>query len=457
MNIKQKRRLLLIFIVALVIIGAYVTYYGAQVVFTVVAYKAKILCSGVFVSKRSPQSVLSVDLAVDDLAPMQYINTVIDTNTQQVKAEFIGIRKTAVYRPGLGCTLLFNGAHHDGKSKVRRQDPQDVLTAWSNQEKTQHFDEEKLSKVLDWAFSEINLDQQRRTRAVVILHEGKVVAERYASGFDKNTPFNGWSMTKSVINALVGILVKQGKLNLQQFAPVAAWQSPNDPRRKITLGHLLHMTSGLQFDEEYGPLSDVTKMLTRVGDTAAFAANKKLVAEPGSHWSYSSGTTNIISRIIRDSVGEDAYWDYPYKVLFGPLGMHSAVIEPDASGTFIGSSFMYATARDWAKFGQLYLQDGEWNGERILPKNWVAYTTTPVSQAPQGIYGSHFWLQLPDVFRSSNKTYALPKDAFHMAGHEGQLITIIPSYKLVIVRLGLTRYPVWEHDKFVSMVLDAMK
>ncbi len=316
-----------------------------------------------------------------------------------------------------------------------------------------------MQAALDWAFSEPDPEHLRRTRAVVIVYKGQIVGERYAAGFDKNTPLIGWSMTKSVMNALVGILVGQGKLSLTDQVKVPEWQEPINGRSEITLNHLLHMSSGLDFDEDYKtPLTDATYMLLRVPDMAAYAANKKLAAEPGSRWSYSSGTTNIISRIIRRTVGESDYLSFPRRALFEPLGMNSAVMEPDASGTFVGSSFMYATARDWGQFGQLYLQNGIWKGKRILPEGWVEYTMTSAPQAPYQEYGAHFWLKIPKQYASGGYINRLPEDAFHAVGHEGQFVTIIPSSDLVIVRLGLSRFAsAWQHDKFVSKVLEAIE
>jgi CubicO group peptidase (beta-lactamase class C family) len=316
-----------------------------------------------------------------------------------------------------------------------------------------------LASVLESAFTSPDGKQPTGTRAVVILHHGRIVAERYAPGFRKDTPLLGWSMTKTVMNALVGIMVKEGRLSLQDPVPVPEWRDPRDPRRKITLHNLLQMSSGLRFREDYGnPLQDVTTMLFGVPDAASYAARKPLAAEPGTRWSYSSGTTNIISRGIREVLGDDEYVEFPRRALFDPLGMGSAVIEPDASGTFIGSSFMYATARDWAKLGQLYLQDGVWGGRRVLPEGWVKYTTTPAPQAPEQKYGAHVWLKIPEEFSSGDSRKALPADAFHAVGHEGQLVSIIPSKDLVVVRLGLTRdLAVWHHDRFIEEVTEVLR
>jgi hypothetical protein len=174
-------------------------------------------------------------------------------------------------------------------------------------------------------------------------------------------------------------------------------------------------------------------------------------------WSYSSGTTNIITYAIRHVIGDSNYLEFPRRALFDRLGMTSAVMETDAAGTFVGSSFMYATARDWARFGLLYLRDGVWAGERILPEGWVAYTRTPAPNAPDQQYGAHFWLRIPEEFRCGGDRPPLPADAFHAIGYEGQFVTIIPSRELVLVRLGLTRYPcAYDHQVFVHSVLAAI-
>ena len=214
------------------------------------------------------------------------------------------------------------------------------------------------------------------------------------------------------------------------------------------------MSSGLRFDETMtSPRSDVMRMLFEVGDAARFAARMDLVVPPGTRWQYSSGTSNILARVLRNVLHDEAeYLAFPRRALFDPLGMSSAVLETDASGTFVGSSYMYATARDWAQLGSLYLQDGAWNNERVLPEGWVAYTTSPAPADDMKRYGAHFWLQVPDEYRGEDAR--LPVPAFHAAGHEAQFVTIVPSRGAVIVRLGRTRYPdAWDHPAFVRDVL----
>jgi CubicO group peptidase (beta-lactamase class C family) len=316
----------------------------------------------------------------------------------------------------------------------------------------------ELSRAVDRAFAEPDPSRPRRTLAVVVVHGGRVVAERYAEGVEADTPLIGWSMTKSVMNALVGILVHQGRLSVDAPAPIPDWQTPGDPRARITVDHLLRMSSGLHFDEEMtNPLGDVMDMLLGTPDMAAFAARKGLDAAPGTTWHYSSGTSNIVARVIRNVLNDDReYLTFARRGLFDRIGMERAVLETDAAGTFVGSSFMYATARDWARFGTLYLQDGVWDGQRILPEGWVAYSRSPAPADPRRRYGAHFWLDVPDEYRGTDGR--LPADAFHAAGHEAQFVSVIPSRDAVIVRLGRTRYAdAWDHPAFVRDVLGALQ
>jgi CubicO group peptidase (beta-lactamase class C family) len=318
--------------------------------------------------------------------------------------------------------------------------------------------DDRLTGILDRAFAEPVPARPQRTRAVVIVYDGRIVGERYAPGLGPDTPLLGWSMTKSVINALVGILVRQGRLALDHAAPIREWQSPDDPRHAVTIEHLLRMSSGLRFDEDaLAPITDTVHMLLAESDMAAYAIDTPLDDAPGSRWRYSSGTSVILARALRNVIGDDrAYLEFPRRSLFDRIGMSSAVIETDAAGTFVGSSLMWATARDWARFGMLYLADGVWSGERILPDGWVDYTRTPAPADPARRYGAHFWLDVPDGYRATAAT--LPRDAFHAAGHQGQFVTIVPSRNVVIVRLGGTRHhDAWDQTAFVRDVLAALK
>jgi CubicO group peptidase (beta-lactamase class C family) len=312
---------------------------------------------------------------------------------------------------------------------------------------------------MDQAFAEPRPGTLRQTRAVLVVYDGRLVAERYAAGIDREMPLLGWSMSKSVTNALVGILVKEGKLDIQKSAPVPEWRG--DPRKAgITIDQLLRMSSGLAFDEIYQPMADTPRMLYDSYDFGRFAAAKPLEAEPDSKWHYSSGTSNILARIVRRCVEHTYphYFQFIYEKLFDRIGMHSAVMEPDASGTFVGSSYTFATPLDWARFGLLYLQDGIWENERILPSGWVAYSTTPTAAAPRGQYGAHFWLNAGAAGNPASRKWPnAPRDAFAALGYQEQQVIVIPSRETVLVRFGATvDRKAWSTDDFIRQVLMAL-
>jgi CubicO group peptidase (beta-lactamase class C family) len=439
-------------------------FYGIRYVAIGTAYAAKIVCSGIFVSQRDARSLLAEDVSADGLSFLQAVDIKVDRASREVEANLFGLgRQKAVYRDGQGCAVVHGEtaerpAPRTAGSTVRAREQRaaaDELDIGDGP--PPELDRSGLDAALQWAFSEPDPARPRRTRAVVVVYKGRVVAERYADGFTKDTPLPGWSMAKSVVNALAGVLVKEGKLSLRDPAPIPEWRGSSDPRRQITLDQLLRMSSGLEFQENYrNPLADAMRMLFGEADAGAYAAAKPLEAPPGTRWSYSSGTTNIIARAMRQVVGDPDYLEFPRRALFARLGMASAVMETDAGGTFVGSSFMYATARDWARFGLLYLRDGVWSGERILPQGWVAYTRTPAPSAAEKQYGAHFWLRFSEGYRCGNEG-PLPADAFHAVGFDGQFITVIPSRELVLVRLGLTRYPcAWDQQRFVHLVLAAL-
>ena len=269
-----------------------------------------------------------------------------------------------------------------------------------------------------------------RTLAIVVLHEGRVVAERYDEpDVGPDTTLISWSMAKSVTHAAVGLLVGRGLLDPGAPADVPGWS--DDERGAITLEHLLRMVDGLAFVEDYvdDRISDVIHMLFREGkdDVAGYAMARPLAHPPGTVWNYSSGTSNIVASIAgRAAGGTDAMRHLLQHDLFERIGMSSATARFDAAGTFIGSSFMYATARDFARFGHLYLRDGMHDGHRVLPEGWVdhARTLTPPSA---GEYGAHWWLRPDDPFGT-----------FFASGYEGQHIVVVPPKDLVVVRLGKT-------------------
>jgi CubicO group peptidase (beta-lactamase class C family) len=436
--------------------------YTSRIVSILVAYKAKQLCSGVFVAGRAPDAV-ERDLEVDDLAVLRYVDAAIEARTRSATASFAGIAHEAADRGPTGCALVFAGDDESAPARLNADAagsapraappetwPDDAVGA------SEPARDRRLAAIVERAFRDPDPSRPQRTRAIVVLHGGRIVAERYSEGISADTPLLGWSMTKSVMNALAGILVRDGTWSLATPLPIAEWQSGNDGRRAITLDHALRMSTGLAFDEELTiKVPDVLTMLVS-RDMAAFAADKPLEAEPGTRWQYSSGTSVVLARAMRHLfASQAAYEAFPQEALFRPLGMTRALIETDAAGTYVGSSLMFATARDWTRFGQLYLRDGVWDGVRILPDGWVEYTRTPAPADPSRRYGAHFWLDVPDGYGASRAS--LPADAFHAAGHQGQFVTIVPSRDAVIVRLGATRYrEAWDHAAFVRDVLEGL-
>lgn len=473
MKVFKKKKIVLGIILLLVVIVAYFSLSNAYLLRQGpigAGIKAHLLCSGIFVSGREPESVLLEDIAFHPLFDL--LKTKIDYDNRSVTASLFGlVKKKAVFRDGFGATLLSGSPIEEFLAPSLHlpvpepKNPESVPWPSGDSLSTDgippNIDTQKLHHALNRAFKEADPERLKRTRAVVVVYDGKLVAERYARGIKKDTPLIGWSMTKSVTNALVGIMIKEKKLTLEDPVNVPEWNRNDDLRSRITLDQLLRMSSGLKFIEEYeeNPISDVNLMLFTKPDMAAFAASMPLEAEPDTRWSYSSGTTNIIQRIVRQAFDtHENYVSFPRRSLFNRLGMRSAVLEMDSSGTFIGSSFMFASARDWARIGLLYLQDGIWAGERILPEGWVAYSTTPTPLAPIGEYGAHFWLNRGRPGNPGDRLFPkLPEDAFFMLGYQEQNVVIIPSRSLVVVRLGMTySSEAWDLQGFVADVLEAI-
>ena len=296
-------------------------------------------------------------------------------------------------------------------------------------------------------FSQIR--KAARPEPFLVVYKNQIIGEKYLQGFNENTPILGWSMTKSVLSTLYGILEYQDKIDLDQPAPMAAWQ--NDDRKNITLNHLLRMQSGLAWEENYTAISDVTRMLFLDADMPKVQAEKKAIAPPTEIWNYSSGTTNLLSGILRSQFEtHQAYIDFPYTALIDKIGMHSMLIETDMMGNFVGSSYGWATTRDWAKFGLLYLNKGNWNGDKVFDQNWVDYVRTPTAHS-KGDYGGHFWLN------SGGKFPDVPRDMYSANGYQGQRVFIIPSKDLVVVRTGLAEEPEFDINGFLSDVVAAIQ
>ena len=465
---RKSIKYVLLLILAIVVFE--VGNYGYGMINIAAGYNAKTLCSCVFVSGRTEESVLEQDIAV---SASSFIGGSVDQDDQSATASFLGISRKAIYRPGVGCTLVSeidedvlrnqkvglwppssSGPNPDESWPYGRLDSVDMDTP---------FNSARLKEAFDYAFDEPYPDNPRYTRAALVIYKGKIIKEQYGEGFDKETPLIGWSMTKSVTNAMVGLRVRDGVLSLDDPANVPAWhETSDDPRAAIRIRDLMDMTSGLDFLEDYSKPSTVNNMLWTKPSAAAVAESDKLAHPVNTHWYYSSGTTNIIQEIIRRSFDDThQYQVYPYRALFAPLGMNSAVMELDASGTFVGSSLMYATARDWAKFGLLYLYDGVWDGQRILPEGWVDYSQERTPVLTDGFYGAQFWKNAyaePEGSETPRHWPGVPQDAYYASGFEGQQVVIIPSLDMVVVRLGCTSdRKNWDPGKFLGMVVDAVE
>ncbi len=419
-------------------------------------YMAKTLCSEYFVAGRNDPAEIHADL--EDIHPLfDWGSYEIDEVSRQVTAHVAGglLSTTAVYREGLGCTIAA-GVEASDLAPLPGTPP--GRSARLSSLPGQPGELPALEGVLDEAFSEPSDDSRRRTRAVVVMKDGRVLAERYAPGFARHTPLIGWSMTKSVTNNLIGMLVGDGVLDLDDPAPVPEWQSGDDPRRQITIRHLLQMSSGLDFEEVYEPGSDATNMLFTEHSAAAFAAAAPLAHEPGTRWYYSSGTSNILARIFRDAAGGTAADAHAFirSRLYEPLGITSMVIEFDSSDSPVGSSFSYATARDWARLGQFWLQEGRWNGRPLLPEGWIRWSVTPAPAANRGQYGAQFWLNAG--IEGARRSYPdLPASTFYAHGYSGQIVAVFPEQGVVVVRLGFTTDGSWDDNRFLAAILAALQ
>ena len=435
------------------------------------AFKAKAVCAGVFIQGRDPEAVAREDVGFNPL--FKLFKAKIDRGEKSVTCSVLGLglfRKKAIIAEGLGPVLLSGVPEEDirvwksPRSEPKPADP--AAVPWPTGDLmpaapfSANVDAARIDKAVGGLFIESNPKVKLYTRAVVVVVDGRIVAERYGEGITKDTPLLSWSMAKSFTNALVGILVKQGRLSIKGPAPVPEWAAAGDPRHAITLDQLLRMSSGLEWFEDYTehPVSDVNRMLFLEPDMGAYAASKPLAVRPDSRWSYSSGTTNIVCRVLRDAVGgREALWAFPRRELFDKIGMRSAIWGVDASGVLIGSSYLYATARDYARFGLLCLHDGVWEGDRLLPEGWIAYSTTPTPTETLGHNGAFFWLNRGNPANPAMRPFpGLPTDLYLADGYQGQAIVVIPSRKVVVVRLGMTYNDNWGMPKFLAELLSAI-
>ena len=392
----------------------------------ITGYAAKNLASDVFVSGREPADVEALDL---HFSFIKFTRNKVDFENKTVTSRFLWGKSVAAYRDGYGVTLL------RGKKAAEFQAEKYPLAPEAEgPDYLEPGDSALTSRLAPIAKALVDDHAYNGTPfALVVLHEGKVVAERYREGITARTRLLSWSMAKSFTNALVGIMSGDGMMDIYAPTGIPEWQ--NDERATITLNDLMQMQSGLEWNEDYGNRSDVNLMLHREKDMGLYAIDKPLEHKPGTFWYYSSGSTNIVMRYLRGKFASDKeFLTYLRERLFAPLGIRNAVFEPDMSGTPVGSSYLYITAREFASLGQLYLDDGVFQGKRILPEGWVAYSVTPAADSKDG-YGAFFWLNKDKYWPD------IPEDMFNCQGHDGQEVFIIPSKDLVVVVLGYSPKP----------------
>lgn len=402
-------------------------------------YSAKMVCSNVFVADRDSHEVLKVDVQAPGHPILGLISISVDRDARTAFAELMGVfgGGLAVARDGVGCASVPDGdVEAAALPAIAGAAGEAGQGLWPEGDAVEQSQDPAIAAILDDpAMTGPGM------RAVVVVKNGRIVGERYGEGFSATTPLLGWSMTKTVTAAIVGTLVGQGKIGLDDAGLFEAWKA--DGRNAIKVRDLLSMSSGLEFNEDYGDVTDVTRMLYLEPDMAGFASSKPLANDVGKAFSYSSGTTVMLSRIWQNAAGDPAQaLALPRKALFDPVGMRSAVLETDARGTFVGSSYLYATGRDWARFGQLLLQDGVWNGQKILPDGYAAFMREPSEAAPTEYTKGQMWLNGPSAGTPDGEDpdagFDLPAEAVWALGHDGQSMAVIPSQQLVVVRLGLT-------------------
>jgi CubicO group peptidase (beta-lactamase class C family) len=398
------------------------------------------VCSKTFVSGFDPAAVFMETMDREGLRLLKpAMSYAADSVGKIVDASLAGLfGSRAVFHEGLGCVLL----HGPVEPYVLKSD----IAALKNPKQPPLLPEiagtavvepsdARLKAALDHAFEEPPSPPFRRTKAVVVVQDGRVIAERYAGGVGADTPLLGFSMTKSVVNALIGILTQQGLVTPSFVAPIAEWRGATDPRREIEVEHLMRMTTGLALDETNSGFDSSSQMVYLHDDMAGFAVKAPLIAPPGTRWAYSSPTTQILARIIRDAVGgPEQTLRFAWRELFNPLGMRNVTLEFDATGTLQGSSYMLASTRDWARFGLLYLNDGLVGGRRLLHEDWVDLSAAATLDTD---YGAGFWTNRSEHPNAKGRVaMGMPRDAFFASGDLGQRIVILPTQRIVIVRLG---------------------
>jgi len=397
------------------------------------------ICVKTFVSGFDPQTVFSETSDRAGIRRLRHaLRFSVDHAAGFVDVSTLGFfRSRVAFHEGFGCVELLGSKEpyllrNDVEAlKVPKTPP--LLAEIAGPTVVEPADP-ALKAALDHAFEEPAEPPFRRTKAVVVVHEGRVIAERYAAGVGIETPLLGFSMTKSVVNALVGVLTQKGLVTPSMPAPIPEWRGADDPRREIEIEHLMRMTSGLALDETNSGFDPSSRMALE-DDMAGYAVKAPMIASIGTRWHYSSPTTQLLARIIRDAVGgPEQTLAFAWRELFNPLGMRNVTLEFDGAGTLQGGTWMLASARDWAKFGLLYLNDGVVGGKRVLHEDWVDFCAAATLDTD---YAAGFWTNRSEHPNAKARVrLGIPRDAFFASGDTGQRIVIMPSQHLVVVHLG---------------------
>ncbi|HEC43102.1 MAG TPA: class C beta-lactamase-related serine hydrolase [Bacteroides sp.] len=454
----MKKLLIRLLYIILIGILVFVVIYAWPRVPIITAFAAKGMCSSVFIAGKDPDRVYAEDLS---FFPISLAKTVVNYEEKSVTAKVFGLAKRkAVFREGLGSVLVLDIPEEQlREASFQIPDPGysqdtvpwplgDILT----ESRPEGVDYTELQAFVSNAIDPPGAEPFKKTLAVVVVYDGELVAEEYLNGYDYQTEFHGWSMTKSITSALVGILAGKGEIDIKAPVDIPEWK--DDERGKITMEDLLHMSSGLTWVENYFTISEATIMLMQSSNMFDFVVSRPIEHTPGSHYYYSSGDANLVSGLIRKTFEEDrGYYEFPYKYLLHRIGILNTTIETDASGNFVSSSYSYGTARDYARFGLLYQNNGVFLNDTVLPYGWVDFTRqeAPAANA-NGEYGVNFWLDDPDPEISYQ---GLPDDVYSANGFLGQRIFIIPSKNLVVVRLGFSSKN-FSHENFLKDIISTL-
>jgi CubicO group peptidase (beta-lactamase class C family) len=397
-------------------------------------YAAKIVCSNVFLAGRDAEDVLADDVQAPGHPLLRLVGVEVDMDRRLVEARLAGFiaPSVAVYRDGLGCASVPDGAIEAAQAyaaPVAEAMAADAALAWPEGERVDPADARIAAVLQDQALL------GPAYRAVVVVKDGRILGETYGDGFNAQTPLLGWSMAKTLNGVLAAKVAARQGVDLDTDRLFSDWLG--DARSAIRLTDLLAMQSGLAFNEAYGDVTDVTRMLYLQADMAAYVRSMPKAEERGTRFNYSSGESVLIAQWWMSHLSDQkSALAFPRQALFDPIGMRSAVLESDARGTLVGSSYLYATARDWARFGLVLAQGGLWKGETIIPADYMRRMMERTAASNGAYGGAQAWRQGPGD--APDTEFGIDADVLWLLGHDGQSIAVIPQENLVVVRMGLT-------------------